>query len=138
MKIKNSQKGFAFVEILASLAILGAITTAFFGGMATTFKAVMISQQTVVADRLNKSQAEYIKSQSYIAVADYNPNDPTKRYELIDIPANLVAAGYSVNIGIPQAVISGVEEEIELQSVKIMTQRNDQGILSFEIYRLDG
>lgn len=136
MKVKNSQKGFSFIEILVGLALLGIIGVAFLSGLFTTFKGVAVSQEKVTTESLAKSQAEYIKAQDYVAVADYDPSNPANRYELIDIPAGLVAAGYSVSISPPQEVISNDEGSFELQSAVVTVKRNGQSKLSITIYLL--
>jgi type II secretory pathway pseudopilin PulG len=94
------------IEILVALGILAAVATTFLIGMATSSRAVMVSQESVAVDSLAKSQMESIKSQDYINVDEYDPNDPNKRYSLITISPDLVAQGYAIAISTPQDVIS--------------------------------
>jgi len=133
MKVKNSQKGFLLIEILVGLALMGIIAAAFLNGLSTTFTGVAVSQERVAAESLAKSQIEYIKVQDYIPVADYNPDDQANRYELIDIPADLDAAGYTVEITSPEAIIS---EVVELQRITIAINRNARGKLIISVYRV--
>lgn len=77
------QKGFALIEILVALALMGITAVGLLSGLATTFRAGTISQERVVAESLAKSQWEYIRAQDYIPTADYDPDDPEKRYQLI-------------------------------------------------------
>ena len=135
-QMKNEQ-GLSFVEILVGLAIVAVVTTAFMSGMTTTFKGIEVSQERVAAESLAKSQIEYIKVQDYVAVADYNPGDPANRYGLIDIPADLLSAGYSIEINTPQIVISSNETGFELQSVNVTVKRNEQGKLIITFYKLN-
>jgi len=130
------QKGVTFLEILVGLAILGVITVAYISGMTSTFNAIGISQERVAAESLAKSQIEYIKVQDYIMVADYNPDDPANRYELITIPADLIAAGYSVNISVPEVIISEAEGGFELQSVNVTVNRHDKRKLMISSYKI--
>lgn len=130
MKVKNSQKGFLLIEILVGLALMGIIAAGFVNGLSTTFTGVTVSQERVTAESLAKSQVEHIKSQEYISVASYPTDGP---YELIDIPADLVAAGYTVEITSPEAIISDV---VELQSVTVAVKRNGEGKMSIEVYRV--
>ncbi len=136
--INLGQKGVMLLEILVGLAILGVIAVAYMNGMTSTFKAIGISQEKVAAESLAKSQIEYIKVQDYIRVADYNPDYPATSYELITIPPDLAAAGYSVNISIPEEVISELEGGFELQGVTITVRRNNQQKLQISIYRGSG
>jgi len=134
MKVKNSQKGFLLIEILVGLALMGIIAAAFLNGLSTTFTGVTVSQERVTAESLAKSQIEYIKIQDYIPVAEYGIGDPPKFYELIDIPPDLVAAGYTVEItSLERHIISDV---IELQSVTVAVKRNGEGKMSIEVYRV--
>ena len=131
----RGQKGFLLIEILIGLALLGIITAAFLNGLSTTFKGVSVSQERVSAESLAKSQIEYIKIQHYVAVADYNPDNPANRYELIDIPADLAAAGYSVEINPPETILSEAGG-YELQNVTVAVKRNNKGKLVVSIYRV--
>jgi len=132
------QRGVVLLEILVGLVILGVIGVAYISGMTSTFKALDISQEKVAAESLAKSQIEYIKVQDYVSVADYNPGDPAHRYQLLTIPPDLAAAGYSVNISVPAVVISGAGGGFELQSVNITVKRNNQRKLQISMYRLSG
>jgi type II secretory pathway pseudopilin PulG len=131
------EQGLSFIEILAGLAIVAAITIALINGMTTTFKGIEVSQERVAAESLAKSQVEYIKVQDYVFVADYNPGDPANRYETIDIPADLLSAGYSIEISNPQIVTSSNETGFELQSVNVTVKRNAQGKLIITFYKLN-
>lgn len=137
-KVRSRQKGFLLIEILVGLALLGAITVALLNGMSTAFKGISVSQERVAAESLAKSQIEYIKVQDYVLVADYNPTDPANRYELIDIPADLLSAGYSIEINTPQIVTSSNETGFELQSVNVTVKRSEQGKLIITFYNLNG
>ena len=132
------QRGVAFLEILVGLALLGIIGIAFLNGMTSTFKAIVISQERVAAESLAKSQIEYLKVQDYILVADYDPDYPATSYELITVPSDLAAAGYSVNISTPETLISELEGGFELQSINITVRRNSEQKMQISIYRHSG
>ena len=134
--INLGQKGVMLLEILVGLAILGAIAVAYMSGLTSTFKAIGISQERVAAESLAKSQIEYIKVQGYILVDDYNPDYPVTSYELITVPSDLAAAGYSVNISTPVEIVSELEGGFELQSVNVTVRRNNEQKLQISIYRV--
>ena len=136
--INLGQKGVMLLEVLVGLAILGVIAVAYMNGLTSTFNAISISQERVAAESLAKSQIEYIKVQGYILVDDYNPDYPVTSYELITVPSDLAAAGYSVNISTPEEVISALEGGFELQSINITVRRNNQQKLQISIYRHSG
>jgi len=131
----RGQKGFLLIEILVGLALLGIITVAFLNGLSATAKGVSVSQERVSAESLAKSQIEYIKLQDYVPVADYNPDDPANRYELIDTPADLAAAGYSVEINPPEIILSEAGG-YELQNITVAVKRDGKGKLVVSIYRV--
>lgn len=134
----RGQKGVMLLEILVGLAILGAVAVAYINGMTNTFKAIDRSQEKVAAESLAKSQIEYLKTQRYILVEDYNPAYPATSYELITVPSDLTAAGYSVNISVPEVIISAAGGGFELQSINVTVTRNNQRKLQIAMYRNSG
>ncbi len=85
--LTGSQLGMTLIEVLVALGILAAVAVVFLVGMATSSKAVMVSQEAVIADSLAKSQMEDTKARDYA---------PT--YPKITIPQDLVDQGYDVAI----------------------------------------
>ena len=137
IKVNKCQNGFILIEILAGLAILGIIAVGVLNGLSTTFRGIDVSQERVAAESLARSQIEYIRVQDYVPVADYDPEDPANRYELIDIPGDLVAAGYAVEIDPPQTVDTGnATGGFELQSITVGVERGAQAKLNITIYRV--
>ncbi len=116
---------------MVALAILGLVGVAFLSGLATTSKAVMISQENVTAESLAKSQIEYIKAQSYIPVAKYSP---TNCYNKITIPADL-ASQYEIEIEPPETIIAPVLGPFELQKVTVVIKRNGKRVFTLSTYR---
>jgi prepilin-type N-terminal cleavage/methylation domain-containing protein len=133
----KSEKGFSLVEIVVALGLMGIIAVGLLSGLATTFRAGWISQERVIAESLAKSQWEYIKAQDYILTADYDPIDPDKCYQLIEIPDELVVKNYTIEINTPQAVISpGGDSDFELQSITVVINREDKPLLMMSDYRV--
>ncbi len=132
----KSEKGFALIEILVALALMGITAVGLLSGLATTFRAGTISQERVVAESLAKSQWEYIRAQDYILTADYNPDDPEKRYQLIAIPDELVIKGYDVEIGTPATIIGPDDGEFELQSITVVINCDSKQLLTISDYRV--
>lgn len=130
------ERGFVLIEILVGLALLGIIASTFLSGLTTAFNGVSISQERVAAESLGKSQIEYIKAQDYILVADYDPTDPAKSYDVIDIPPDLAGAGYTVEIVPPETVLTEAGG-FELQSITVLVKRNGQVKLAITICRVN-
>jgi len=133
----KSEKGFSLVEVIVALGLMAILAVGLLSGLATTFRAGGISQERVIAESLAKSQWEYIKAQDYILTADYDPADPEKSYELIDIPDELAMKDYTVEIDPPQAVTTPSEDsDFEIQSITVVIHREDKPLLMMSDYRV--
>ena len=132
----QSEKGFSLIETLMALALMGIIAVAFLSGMSTSFKGIIVSQERVAAESLAKSQLEYIKSQDYISVAEYNPEDPAKRYQPITIPSDLTDQGYTIEISSPQLVVVAGGGWGELQSITLVIRRNGEERITVSEYKI--
>jgi len=119
LKQNRGERGVTLVETLVALAIFGLVAGVFLAGLSISSKSVMISQESVAAESLAKSQMESIKSQDYIA--DYDPGDPAKSYQAIDIPSDLVAQGYAIDIAVDQVDVTPADE---LQKITVTVTRN--------------
>ena len=129
----RAQRGFSLVEILVALALLSIISVAFLRGLFTTSQAVAVSQESVVAESLARSQVESIKAQDYILVEDYT----TDQYEVINIPADLAGAGYSVDIINPPVRINSDNQSFELQSITVAVKRHGEGMFTLSVYKTE-
>ncbi|HUV56905.1 MAG TPA: type II secretion system protein [Dehalococcoidales bacterium] len=134
----RSEKGFSLIETLIALALLGITAVAFLSGLGTTFKAIAVGQERVVAESLGKSQLEYIKAQDYIPVVEYDPVNPEKCYQLIDISEGLVEEGYGVGISAPETIGSPDGGDFELQSITVVIKRNNEQIMMLSDYKVGG
>ena len=132
IRFLRGQRGISLIETLVGLALLGIITGAFLSGLFTISKAVGVNQESVAAESLAKSQIEYIRVQDYIAVV---PDDPNNRYEIIDISADLAAAGYSVETYPPETILSEAGG-YELQKTTVAVKRDGKAELVVSIYRV--
>ena len=86
--LAHSERGFAMVEVLVALALLGITGVSFLVALTTVSKSTIIADKHSAADSLAVSQIEYILSQDYD-----NTNNPPQYAPLPDIPE-----GYSVNV----------------------------------------
>jgi prepilin-type N-terminal cleavage/methylation domain-containing protein len=130
---RNGEQGLTLIEILVALGILAAVAVIFLLGMSTSSKAVIVSQESVAADSLAKSQMEFIKSQGYIIKDAYDPNDPNKRYQTIAIPSDLIAQGYAVVINRPED-ISGADANI--QKITVTVTRGGETVFTLVGYKV--
>lgn len=134
----GNEGGVTLIETLVALALLGIIGVGLLGGLSTAFKSVMVSHDRVVAEGLANSQLESVKTQNYIAVADYNPNDPAKRYQKINL-GDLETQGYEITITPPVLVtVPGADAGIELQRVTIVISHDGEELLTISDYKVGG
>ncbi len=133
MKGNHRQKGFTLIETLVGLAIFAAIGVALMSGLFTGYKSVGISQERTYAESLAKSQVEYIKAQDYISKINYEPG--VLEYAIIDVPAQLAAAGYTIEINPPEIVLPAGVSGYELQGITIKVKHHGSGKLVIIFYR---
>lgn len=133
IRLLREQRGISLTETLVALVILGLIGVALLNGLSTSSKAVIVNQERVAAESLASSQVEYIKTQDYILVDDYDP--VTNCYDKIDIPADLAGQGYTIDINPPETIIAPTLGPFELQSVEVVIKHNGEGVLKISVYR---
>jgi prepilin-type N-terminal cleavage/methylation domain-containing protein len=85
--VMKNEKGFALVEALVAIVILGVLAAAFAGGLSTGFKVLTTTDERQTAKSLAESQLEYAKGFSGL-LPSYNPDNTT----LAEYP------GYTVTI----------------------------------------
>jgi type II secretory pathway pseudopilin PulG len=124
------------VETLVGVAILGVIGVVLVNGMFTGYKSIDFSKEKAILESLAKSQVEYIKSQDYVSVTSYDPDDPAKRYDIVDIPTNLAGADYTVELTSPQIVTLAGRAGFELQSITVQAKRHDRVEFTITFYRV--
>lgn len=129
----REQKGLTLIETLVGLAIFAAVGVALMNGLTAGYKNVDVSQERAYAESLAKSQAEYIKAQDYISVANYDPG--VLEYQVIDVPTQLAAAGYSVEVSPPEIVEVAGASGYELQSINVQVKHHGATKLTIIFYR---
>ena len=65
------KRGFSLIETTVALALLAVIVVTVLSGFSATTLAATRHQQETTLDRMTRSDAEYIKSQPYLAAANY-------------------------------------------------------------------
>jgi len=139
----NAERGMTLIEILVALGILAAVAVVFLLGMATSSRAVMVSQEAVAADSLAKSELEYVKSVDYNALLPSDPpSDPLWEYQLPgnpptwDLGRTLPAdyLGYSVEVsGRPV----GAYLPAEIQEITVIVRHNEETAFTLVGYKVN-
>ena len=118
----KNQKGFALIETIVALAILGTIGIAVLSGLATSSKATIINEKRATAESLVRSEIEYVKSIAYQTSATQYPVDPS-----LTIPS-----GWSV----PSPSVQPAHATDDgLQKVTISASHNGSPVLSLIVYK---
>jgi prepilin-type N-terminal cleavage/methylation domain-containing protein len=68
---RGSSRGFTLVEVLITIALIGAISVAFFSFMSAATSALIHADERTVAESLARSQLEFVKNQGYNSTATY-------------------------------------------------------------------
>lgn len=104
----KNEKGFTLIEVIVALALLGIISIAFLGALATASKAIIIADERATAESLARSQMEYVKNQVYsdnqwsyeVTDSSRTPSVAPSWWDPPDNPPLLSSnyAGYSVEV----------------------------------------
>ena len=129
-KRSRNQGGFAFVEALLALVILGVFGTALLGGLAVVTKATPIADEASMAQNLAESQMEYVLTQDY----DHVSNPP----QYIVLSGTAVPEGYSItNVASRLDPDSdGYDDDDGIQRIEITVQHWDNEVTKLEGYRI--
>jgi prepilin-type N-terminal cleavage/methylation domain-containing protein len=119
------RKGFALIEVLISILLLGLISVAFFAAMGTATKSLMINDEQQTSKNLAEMELEYIKGLPY-----------DDSYLPADVPAGY--AGYSVMTEADgrlyaQAVDS---RDHNIQKLVLMVLHNGRGVYEVSDYKV--
>lgn len=129
-KKSKNQAGFAFVEALLALAILGVFGTALLGGLASATKATPIADESSTAQNLAESQMEYVLTQDY----DYANSPP----QYLVLSGTAVPEGYNItNVASrldPHG--DGSDDDDGIQKIEITVQHWDKVVTELEGYRI--
>lgn len=71
VKSFKTQRGFALVDTLVGLAILGVFVVTLLGATSAGLLGLVAAREEAVSESLTRSQLEYIKSQTYQAAGGY-------------------------------------------------------------------
>jgi prepilin-type N-terminal cleavage/methylation domain-containing protein len=127
---RNGERGFSLIEILVALGILAAVAVVFLLGMSTSSKAIMVSQKSVAAESLAKSQIENIKSWAY---DDNNPPD-YEAAKLTDIPD-----GYDIDINAVRLDPDedGLGDDDGLQEITVTVTHDGEAAFELVSYKVN-
>jgi prepilin-type N-terminal cleavage/methylation domain-containing protein len=143
LKLIKREEGISLIEVLVALAILGVIAATFLTALSVSSKGVMISDERAVAESLARSQMESVREQLYITA----PTGGEATYLVIDTSEQPSFTIWSVNrdeevvegvIGVPWNSEDDIatEQDLGLQSIKLVIKNYDKEVLILENYKV--
>jgi prepilin-type N-terminal cleavage/methylation domain-containing protein len=132
--LTGSQLGMTLIEVLVALGILAAVAVVFLLGMSTSSKAVMVSQESVAADSLAKSELEYVKSTQYHnAPWNYQlPSNPPSWDPSHALPSG--SGGYSLEVN--AALVPGHTSDDGIQKITITVTHDGEATFTLVGYKV--
>ncbi|NQT74842.1 MAG: hypothetical protein HQ553_19055 [Chloroflexi bacterium] len=129
-KRPRNQEGFAFIEALLALVILGTFGTVLLGGLAVAAKATPLADETSTAQNLAETQMEYVLNQDYDYIND------TPQYLVIsdtDVPE-----GYSISSVAERLDADDDDDDDDdgIQKIEVSVQHWDETVTILEGYRI--
>ena len=119
----NHESGMTLAETVVALAILAAIAVIFLGGLVTSSKAALLSDEQATAESLAQDQMEWIQVVAYVDNAtQYTPAPILSISDYQDYSANIT----SVPLHSPDDGI---------QKITVTIKRFDKDILTLEGYK---
>ena len=132
---RNSERGLTLIEILVALGILAAVSVIFLLGMTTSSKAIMISQESVAAESLTKSELEYAKSVTYLnAPWSYQlPSSPPAWDPTHSLPDGY--DGYSIQVN--ASCLTGHNPDDGIQEITVTVTHDGETAFTLVGYKVD-
>ena len=115
----QDQKGLALPESIVAVAIIGTVVVAFVSALSAGSIAVREGGQEVVAQRLARTQLEYIKSCPY-----------DTSYSKVD-----ELEGYTISVGVDS--IPEAEGDTDIQKITVTILRDGDSIMTVEDYKVN-
>ncbi len=121
-KLRQGQNGFALIEAIVSLGILGFVAVVFLSGLTIEARGTRIATEQATAESLARSELEYVKDiKPYAATYAVDP--------LLDIP---------VSYEVPPPIVESVPGAgAGVQQVTVIVKRNGKKILSLTEYKVN-
>lgn len=124
-KLTGNQTGFALVETLVALALVGTIVVGYLDGLASSSRAVVIIDEQTTAESLARSQMEWVKNAAYVTDAT--------TYAAAAIPPSSDYTGYSVTI---TAAALNIPDD-GIQKITIDIKHFAKDVISLEGYKVN-
>jgi prepilin-type N-terminal cleavage/methylation domain-containing protein len=118
-RLRSTQRGFTFIEVLVALAILGIIAAAFMFALASSSRSASLSDERTSAESLARTELEYVKNSVYDVAPWQYQLPPAQPPWNPDPPHTLPAdySGYSVNVS--ASLVHATDDGLQLITVVV-------------------
>ncbi len=136
-KLRGDETGFALIETVLALVLLGLIAVAFISGLATAARATLIADERATAESLARSEMEYVKSQLYIDYGQPGHEEYQNREARPEFADYSVAVNTTpINPDTGEDVPPGQDDE-GIQKITVTVKRGVKVVLTLEDYMVD-
>jgi prepilin-type N-terminal cleavage/methylation domain-containing protein len=125
----KNQAGFAMLEVLVSLALMGIVVAGILSALATSSRATITNDVQTTAQNLAECQMEYMRSQPYDSDVGHDP--PTYTV-LADIPASYSVSCDAVRLDPDE---DGYDDDDGLQKITVVVNYKNITATTIEAYR---
>ena len=140
----KTEKGYALLEVMIAMTLMGLVSVTFLGALYTASKAVSIADERATAESLARTEMEYVRSQLYsgatwnytVCSVGRDSTDPPSWYDVDSNPPLLDSsyAGYSVSVSAEGLLEPSIDNEIQKITVTV-TYQGESDIITLEGYR---
>ena len=140
MRPMKNEKGFALLEVIIAIAILGIIGAGFLMALSGASKALFLADERNTAESLARSQMEYAKNQTYIY---YNAGGHAVYGEITPSDSNysidFTAVPFDPDTGVPYIDLGGGIFDFDdgIQKLTVTIDHYGETIITLESYKVD-
>jgi len=138
---RGSSRGFTLVEVLITIALIGAIGVAFFSFMSAATSALIHADERTIAESLARSQLEFVKNQGY---EEAQIGGEATYDKITPIPYGYTIGSFNHDdepvediVGVPwdSGNSTAVYQDNGLQRIKLVIKHSDEVVITMEGYK---
>jgi prepilin-type N-terminal cleavage/methylation domain-containing protein len=132
-KLIKRERGFTLVEILVAILLLGIIGVAFFGGLSTASRVIILGDERATSESLARTEMEYVRNQDYYIAPWFYEIPPSTNPVPWD-PTHTVPTGYDgYNVTVTAESLNDPDNGI--QKITIIVEHPDKEVITLVSYK---
>ena len=124
----ESQSGFALVEVLVALGVIGITFSGFLGALTTSSTTTILDEERTLGRNMAEAQMEYAQSQAYDIV-----NDPPEYDIMPGVPNSYTVTCTATRLD-PES--DGASDDDGLQRIEVTVQHRGKTVATLEAYMM--